>query len=81
MKKIILNKLCLLSGHKWLYKDYSNWMKENGDSYDFQASRCCSRCNQVEYYYTEWRIESQKSPYDVEWDSQYVKQLEHLETN
>ena len=61
----IVTAFCNLAGHHWQYKDYSNWKKENGDDYDFQASRNCTRCNRNEYLYQEWKMESKKSPYDI----------------
>lgn len=72
--------LCKLIGHSWRYKDYSNWMKENGDSYDFKASRNCARCNQHEYLYKDWEIKSKKSPHDSERNSHSTKQLSQLQT-
>ena len=75
----IMKSLCKLLGHNWTYKDYTNWMKENGDDYDFKASRNCSRCNQNEYLYKEWKIENKKSSYDIEIKSQAVRQLHHLQ--
>jgi hypothetical protein len=57
--------LCRIFGHNWRYKDYSNWIKENGDDYDFKAVRSCTRCHQREYLYKEWQIHEQESPYDV----------------
>jgi len=68
MTQAIANFLCLVAGHKWRYKDYSNWKKENGDHYDFRASRICSRCKQNEYLYDEWKVEYRKSPYDIKGD-------------
>lgn len=73
--------LCKLIGHNWSYKDYSNWMKSNGDDYPFKASRYCSRCKQNQYLYKAWQAENQKSPHDLERDSQAVKQLSHLQTH
>lgn len=75
------NLLCKLTGHKWMYKDYTNWMKENGDSYDFKASRNCTRCNQYEYLFKEWEIKKEKSHYDMEMDSLSVMQLPHLQNH
>ncbi len=65
MIKNIAQLLCKLAGHHWHYKDYFNWKKENGDNYDFKASRNCSRCNQSEYLYEDWKMENKKSPYDI----------------
>ena len=76
-----LNSFCKLIGHNWRYKDYSNWMKDNGDKYEFKASRNCFLCNQTEYLYNEWQIAKQKSPLDVEVDSYSMKQLPELETH
>ena len=76
-----LNSLCKLIGHNWRYKDYSNWMKENGDKYEFSASRNCIICHQNQYLSTGWIMASQKSPLDVERDSHSLKQLPELETH
>ena len=62
-------------GHSWRYRDYSSWMNENGDSYDFKASRNCNRCNQYGYLYKEWEIKAEKSPYDLERITNSTKQL------
>ena len=75
MKKIVNDKLCGLFGHTWRYKDYSNWIKEDGAPYDFKASRNCARCNQHEYYIKEWGSESEKSRYDVEKSFNSTKQM------
>lgn len=79
MIKKTLVRLCRFTGHSWQYKDYSNWMKENGDRYDFKASRKCSRCKQLEYLFENWKIAKQKSPYDIEFDSQSTNRLPVLE--
>ena len=80
MVQKIKNTLCKITGHRWRYKDYTNWMNENGDSYDFKASRNCTRCNQHEYLYKEWEIKSEKSPHDLERNSYSTKQLSYLVT-
>ena len=60
-------KRCVLFGHRWRYKDYSNFIKADGSKYDFMASRQCVRCHQVEYFYSsEWKTAIQKSPLDYE---------------
>ena len=61
-----MNILCKIVGHTWNYKDYSNWIKENGDNYDFKASRNCIICDQNEYLFEDWKSQDKKSPYDVE---------------
>jgi hypothetical protein len=59
-------KLCQHFGHRWLYKDYSNYIRADGSKYAFKASRNCMRCNQHAYYYsTEWIMEK-KSEIDFE---------------
>ena len=50
-------QLCKLFGHRWLYKDYSNYIQADGNKYAFKASRSCMRCKQHAYYYSEWIIE------------------------
>lgn len=63
----IANKICKTLGHRWRYKDYSNFMKPNGDKYDFTAARNCTRCSQHAYYYNTWKNEG-KSKFDFESD-------------
>ena len=67
-------------GHRWRYKDYSKWIKENGENYDFKASRNCTRCNQYEYLFKEWKIKSEKSPHDLESNFYATKQLSQIHT-
>jgi len=50
----LANKLCSLFGHRWLYKDYSNYIQADG-------------CNQHAYFYSEWITQS-KSEIDYEGD-------------
>jgi hypothetical protein len=78
MRKTI-KSFCKLLGHRWTYKDYSNWIKENGEDYDFKASRNCSRCNQNEYLYKEWKAESKNSAYDIERDSLSLKKIHYYQ--
>lgn len=40
--------ICLLSGHKWLYKDYSNIIGMENKRFDYKKSRRCIRCNKRE---------------------------------
>jgi hypothetical protein len=75
------NTLCRLIGHSWRYKDYSNWMKENGEKYDFKATRKCSRCHLHEYLYEEWQVVEKPSSYDVERDSRALRKLPFLESH
>ena len=63
----LANKLCSLFGHRWLYKDYSNYIQADGNQYAFKASRNCTRCNQHAYFYSEWITQS-KSEIDYEGD-------------
>ena len=58
MIRELKNIICRIAGHSWRYKDYSNWMNENGGSYDFKASRNCIRCNEHGYLYKEWEIKN-----------------------
>ena len=68
--------ICNLVGHSWRYKDYSNWMKENGEKYDFKAARKCVFCNRYEYLTTNtWNSSDRKSLYDVIGDSHLLKKL------
>ncbi len=61
-----LNAICNIVGHKWRYQDYSNWIKENGDPYDFKASRTCMRCRERAYFYDSWVPAREKmTKYDV----------------
>jgi len=50
-------------GHRWRYKDYSNYIKANGDQYDFKASRNCTRCSQYAYFHEIW-TNGEKSIHD-----------------
>jgi hypothetical protein len=63
-RKIIV-KLCHHRGHYWSYRDYSNHIKSNGDSYDFIAARTCTRCGQYAYFSTDWK-NAEKSLHDYE---------------
>jgi len=63
----VANKLCALFGHRNIYKDYSNYIQADGNKYAFKASRCCTRCNQHAYFYSEWVVE-EKSKIDYEGD-------------
>lgn len=60
-------KICSHFGHKWRYKNYDNYIKANGDKYDFQASRTCKRCKELNYYYQNW-IAEPKSVLDFQSD-------------
>ena len=73
------NTVCRFIGHNWRYKDYSNWMKENGEKYDFKASRKCTRCHTHEYLFDDWQVVEKPSSYDVEKDSRSLKSLPFLE--
>lgn len=70
-----LSTVCKHLGHNWMYKDYTNWIKENGEKYYFKASRNCKRCNQHEYLHATWEPETQKSPHDLENDFYALKQI------
>ena len=70
-----LNALCKLFGHTWLYRDYSNWIKENGEQYDFNASRKCARCKQYEYLDGTWKASNKNVRYDVQGYSKTVKHI------
>ena len=69
VKPSIVNRLkqytCSVIGHQWQYRNYTNYMKPNGEVYDFTASRTCKRCKQNAYYYSEWKNEA-KSNLDFE---------------
>lgn len=58
---------CRMFGHRWRYKDYSNYMKTDGEMYDFRASKSCKRCSRQAYFYDNWRTET-KSNLDFESD-------------
>jgi hypothetical protein len=85
--QIMINKLnqkkslliCKHFGHHWLIKDYSNWMKENGDIYDFRAARKCTRCDRHEYLYDTWKPENRNLRYDIQTDSGSDRQIKELE--
>lgn len=74
-----MNILCKVVGHTWNYKDYSFWMKENGDNYDFKASRNCIICKQNEYLFEDWKSQTEKSPYDVESNIYSTRKLAKIE--
>ena len=65
--ELFKDKICQFAGHRWRYKDYSHFMKSNGDRYDFKASRKCTRCRQNAYFHDTWK-NSDKSIYDFESD-------------
>ena len=71
----IANKLCTVFGHRWLYKDYSNYIQADGNKYAFKASRSCTRCSQHAYFYTEW-IPEVKSKTDHQGDYFGVREIE-----
>ena len=83
IKKSIVKKslsiICKVVGHNWYYKDYSNWMKENGDNYDFKAARKCTICGQHEYLIDGWKNIGNKSRYDILDNSQLQKRLQQLQ--
>lgn len=69
-----IHVLCNIVGHKWRYQDYSNWIKENGDPYDFKASRTCMRCRERAYFYDRWVPAREKmTQYDVKSRSEYSR--------
>ena len=77
-----VSTLCKLVGHTWRYKDYSNWMKENGDCYDFTAVRKCSLCDQKEYLSdTKWLFQERMAMYDVKSDENLLRKLPHILTS
>lgn len=78
LKQKFSELICNVFGHNWHYKDYSNWIKENGDRYEFNASRNCSICDRNEYLYSKWKYEGKKSPYDVESDSRSLRKLPNI---
>ena len=41
--------ICKLISHQWMYKDYSNWILNDGSDYPFRATRICSICNKRQY--------------------------------
>jgi hypothetical protein len=71
----IAKKLCTHFGHRWLYKDYSNYIQADGNKYAFKASRSCTRCNQHAYFYSEWIVEV-KSKIDYEGDYYALPKIE-----
>jgi hypothetical protein len=52
--------ICGIVGHKWQFRDYSNYITSNGDKYPFSKSRECTRCHQVQYFYSDWKTELKK---------------------
>ena len=58
--------VCHYTGHRWRYKNYTNWIKEDGSPYDFRASRVCLTCGEHGYYFHGWEHSPYKiSEYDV----------------
>lgn len=76
-----MSTICKIVGHSWKYKDYTNWIKENGDCYDFKASRKCTLCEQNEYLFDKWVRHEMKSTYDVIGDTHLLKKLPHTLTS
>jgi hypothetical protein len=56
-------KTCNLLGHSWRYKDYSNFMKANGEKYDFTIARHCTRCQKRSYFNGKW-VDGNKNKLD-----------------
>ena len=75
--KDISEMVCQVARHRWKYKDYKNWMKEDGNPYDFNASRYCPICKKHGYYsqgrWIDTNIKNQK--YDVIHDECYLNEL------
>jgi hypothetical protein len=71
----VIDLVCQVAGHRWRYKDYTNWMKEDGNSYDFKASRQCVTCKKHGYYFHNRWIEtnSKNMKYDIINDECYSK--------
>jgi hypothetical protein len=65
-------KACNVIGHSWRYKDYSNFIKPNGEKYDFTVARWCSRCHKRSYYNGKW-LDSNKSKLDFVSDAMSVR--------
>ena len=74
-----MKTICKVLGHSWTYKDYTNWIKENGDNYDFTAARKCMICKQHEYLYDQWKAQDKNIRYDIQNDANSTKQLKILE--
>jgi len=69
------NKVCAIFGHRWLYKDYSNYIQADGSKYAFKASRSCTRCSEHAYFYSAWVSET-KSKTDHQGDYFGVREIE-----
>lgn len=56
--------LCKLFGHSWKYRDFSKYIKSNGEKYIYTELRKCKRCNKQEYKYEDWVSEDLLKPDD-----------------
>ncbi len=78
--KDLSEMVCQVAGHRWKYKDYTNWMKEDGNLYDFNASRYCPTCKKHGYYsqgrWMDTNIKNQK--YDIIHDECYTNAPPYL---
>jgi hypothetical protein len=74
MKKKIKERFCRVFGHTWRYKDYTNFIKSNGDKYDFRASRNWLVCMQHAYFYDGWQNEG-KSRLDYTGDYYLLNEI------
>gem|GEM_PF-6597598 len=73
--------ICRFTGHHWRYKDYANWINEKGESYDFKASRNCTRCNRYEYLYKYWESRIDKLPLDMQSNESSTRYYLPLQTH
>lgn len=75
--KDLSEMVCQVAGHRWKYKDYTNWMKEDGNPYDFNASRYCPTCKKHGYYINgRWMDTNAKNTkYDVLNDECYSNEI------
>jgi hypothetical protein len=55
---------CKIFGHKWLYRDFTNAVKANGESYQYTKMRKCVRCEDHEYLYAQWVSKDMRYPID-----------------
>lgn len=67
--------ICKIVGHAWRYKDYSDWIMNNGEQYAFKASRKCIRCGQNEYFNSEWVERPKDHRLDVQPDKEALKEF------
>ncbi|MEO8151057.1 MAG: hypothetical protein ABI723_25715 [Bacteroidia bacterium] len=73
-----MNIICKVIGHTWKYRDYSEWILDNGKPYPFLVARKCTFCSRHEYYYTGWVHAEKNQKLDVQRDGEEKKEIPHV---